>query len=130
DPIKGVSHGDALAAVARGQILLGANYAHKTGLGRGDMLTLAGSHARYTARIAGVVQTLNFEDVQMSLRTMKRIFGVSTDAQVAVKAKTPALAPVLERKVNVLIEKRYANLELISAAGKRAEIDREISQQF
>jgi putative ABC transport system permease protein len=130
DPIKGVSRGDALRAVAHGQFLVGASYAHKAGLGRGDRLTLAGSHGRYTARIAGVVQTLNFEDVQMSLATMKRIFGVSTDAQVAVKAKTPALAPALERKVNALIEKRYTNLEVVSAAGKRAEIDREISKQF
>src|SRR5205085_6769840 len=67
---------------------------------------------------------------EMSLATMRDIYGVTADSQLAVKAWSGGQAPALERRVQKLVAGRYSNLELVSAAGRKAEIDREISQQF
>jgi putative ABC transport system permease protein len=133
EPVKGVSRAAALAAVARGGVLLGGSYAHRAHLSRGDSLELIGPAGRARARVVGVVDALNEaagNNMQVSLATMEQVYGVTNNAELAVKAKTAALAPVLERKLDHLIGTRYPNLELVSAAGRKAEVDAEISRQF
>jgi len=133
EAVRGVSRAAALAGVARGGVLLGASYANRAGLKRGDHIALTGPAGHYQAPVVGVFNVVNDaggNNIQMSLATMKRVYGVTTDAQLAVKAKTPGQAPALERGLNRLIENRYQNLELVSAAGKKAEINKEISKQF
>jgi putative ABC transport system permease protein len=133
EPIKDVSRAEALAGVARGGILLGGSYAHRAHLARGDRLLLRGPAGQTRAPVVGIIDALNEaagNNLQMSLATMKRVYGVTADAELAVKAKSPALAPALERRLDRLIAARYQNLELVSAAGRKAEVDAEISKQF
>jgi putative ABC transport system permease protein len=133
EPVKGISRAAALTGVARGGVLLGGSYAHHAHLQRGDSVLLRGPAGQTRAPVVGVIDALNESagnNLQMSLATMKRVYGVTADAQLAVKAKTPAQAPQLERKLEGLIAHDYQNLELVSAAGRKAEVDAEISRQF
>jgi putative ABC transport system permease protein len=66
----------------------------------------------------------------MSLATMRDVYGLTANSQLAVKAWNSAQAPALERRVQKLVDSRYQNLELVSLAGRKAEIDKEIGQQF
>jgi putative ABC transport system permease protein len=133
EPVDGVSRAIALEGVARGGVLVGGSYAHRAHLARGDSILLRGAAGSTRARVVGVFESLNEvagNNLQMSLATMKRVYGVTADAQLAVKAASPAQAPALERKLDRLISARYQNLELVSSAGRKAEVDAEISRQF
>jgi putative ABC transport system permease protein len=68
--------------------------------------------------------------LQMSAQTMKAVYGQTTTAQVAVVARSHAQIPALERRMQRLIRRDYPNLELQSAAGKKREVNDEISTQF
>lgn len=132
-PVQGVDRAAALAAVGRGEVLAGGNYAHRAGLERGDPIVLNGPAGRVRTRVAGVIDAVDENaghNLQMSLATMKRVYGVTADAQLAVKARKPAFVPVLERRIDRLIAAHYQNLELVSAAGRKAQVDAEISRQF
>jgi putative ABC transport system permease protein len=129
-PIKGAAAADAYAGLGIGGVILGANYAHKAHLKVGDTLMLRGPRATREAPVVGITQTLEPKDLEMSLATMRDIYGVTANSQLAVKAWSAAQAPALERRVHQLVDKRYENLELVSLAGRKAEVDKEISQQF
>jgi putative ABC transport system permease protein len=129
-PIKGATTEDAYRGLAIGGVILGANYAEKTHLKVGDTLTLQGPRGTRDAPVVGVIQTLEPRDLEMSLATMRDIYGVTANSQLAVKAWSSAQAPALERRVQKLVDGRYVNLELVSLAGRKAEVDKEISQQF
>src|SRR5204862_6730674 len=64
------------------------------------------------------------------LGTMRDIYGVTPASQLAVKAWSPGQTRALQRRVQRLVHTHYVNLELVSMAGRKAEVDREISQQF
>ena len=68
--------------------------------------------------------------MQMSLATMRDVYGVAEDAQLAVKAGSPGEAIALERRIAAVVDRDYPNLELLSAAEVKQEIDDQISQQF
>jgi putative ABC transport system permease protein len=129
-PLGGVDRADAYRKLATGGVILGANYAHKAGLKRGDELVLDGSHRSLRATVAGVMQSLSSGDVWMSLATMRSLLGATNDAQLAVKAAPGANVAALQHRIQSLIDSRYANLEMVSLADRRAEINKEISQQF
>jgi putative ABC transport system permease protein len=132
-PVKGVSRRQAMAALGEGGVIVGGMYANSAGLERGDIVRIDGPKARYYAWVVGVLDTLSESggnNMYMSLETMHLVYGVTADSQLAIKATSDAQEPVLERKVNALIDARYQNLELQSAAARKSEIDREISQQF
>src|SRR5215216_278354 len=129
-PIKGAAAADAYAGLGIGGVILGANYAHKAHLKVGDTLMLRGPRGTHEAPVVGITQTLEPKDLEMSLATMRDIYGVTANSQLAVKAWSAAQAPALERRVHQLVDKRYENPELVSLAGRKAEVDKEISQQF
>jgi putative ABC transport system permease protein len=129
-PIKGATRDEAYRRLGIGGVILGANYAYKTHLGVGDTIMLRGPRATREAPVVGVTQTLEPRDIQMSLATMRDVYGVTANSQLAVKAWNASQAPALERRVQKLVSDRYANLELVSLAGRKAEIEREVNQQF
>jgi putative ABC transport system permease protein len=129
-PIKGATTAEAYRRLGLGGVILGANYAHKAGLKVGDTLRLSGPRDTREAPVVGITQTLEPKDIQMSLATMRDIYGVTADSQLAVKAWNSERAPALERRVQKLVDGRYQNLELVSMAGRKAEIEKEINQQF
>jgi putative ABC transport system permease protein len=132
-PVKGVSRARALRDVSRGGILAGPQYAKAAHLKAGDHVTLNGAEGRRRARVAGVLQEIGEfagYTMQMSIGTMHAVYGVTTDAQLAVKARSDAGRAVLERRLDGLTRREYPNLELQSAADKKDEVDAQISRQF
>jgi putative ABC transport system permease protein len=129
-PIKGATSADAYRRMGLGGVILGANYAHKAGLKVGDTLVLHGPRGTRDAPVAGIIETLEPKEIEMSLATMRDIYGVTADSQLAVKAWNSEQTASLQRHVQQLIDSRYANLELVSLAGRKAEIDKEINRQF
>jgi putative ABC transport system permease protein len=129
-PIKGATREEAYRRLGIGGVILGANYAYKTHLKVGDTIVLRGPRASRQAPVVGITQTLEPRDLQMSLATMRDVYGINANSQLAVKAWDASQAPALERRVQKLVDGRYANLELVSLAGRKAEIEREINQQF
>jgi putative ABC transport system permease protein len=129
-PIKGATRADAYRRLGLGGVILGANYAHKTHLEVGDTLMLRGPRGSREAPVVGITESLEPKDLQMSLASMRDIYGVTANSQLAVKAWSSAQVPALQRRVQQLIDRHYANLELVSLAGRKAEVDKEISQQF
>jgi putative ABC transport system permease protein len=129
-PIKGATREEAYRRLGIGGVILGANYAYKTHLKVGDTIVLRGPRSSRQAPIVGITQTLEPRDLQMSLATMRDVYGVTANSQLAVKAWNASQAPPLERRVQKLVTDRYSNLELVSLAGRKAEIEREVNQQF
>ena len=129
-PIKGATSAEAYRRLGLGGVILGANYAHKSGYDVGDTLVLSGPRGRHEAPVVGITDTLEPKDMQMSLATMRDIYGVTANSQLAVKAWNAQQAPALERRVQKLIDGRFVNLEVVSMAGRKAEVDKQISQQF
>jgi putative ABC transport system permease protein len=132
-PLKGVPRDAALRVVADGGVIVGPMYAKAAGLKRGSYVTLHGANGTRRARVAGVLDNIGeFAGYQMQISadTMKAVYGRTTTALVAVTARSKAQVPALERRVGALIRKDYPNLELQSVAGKKREINKEITTQF
>jgi putative ABC transport system permease protein len=129
----GVTREQALRDVAAGGIIIGPAYASAAHLGRGDSVVLVGPDGRRRVRVAAVqdaVGPYGGRLFQMSLATMQSVYGIDSDAQLKVKARSDAARPALERRIGTLVATRYPNLELQSLADRKAEIDREIAQPF
>jgi putative ABC transport system permease protein len=132
-PIEGASRAAALDAVQHGGILVGKLYAEQAGLATGDVVTLRGGEGARRARVAGVLDAVGeFQGnlMQMSLGTMRDVYGVTDDAQLAVKASSPEVAVAVERRIGAIVDRDYPNLELLSAAEVKQNIEDQISQQF
>jgi putative ABC transport system permease protein len=131
--LKGADRAEALAGVARGGAIVGPQYAQVAGLEVGDRIHLQGPRGRADAPVVGVIDSIaggEFNEMQISLATMRRIYGVTADAQVAVRARSHVAAAALERRVDALIARDYPGLEVASMADKKAEIDQQISATF
>ena len=61
---------------------------------------------------------------------MARIYGVTTDAQLAVRARSDAARAPLERRVEGIVARDYPGLELASMADRKAEIQSQIAATF
>jgi putative ABC transport system permease protein len=131
--LAGAERAAALFGVERGGVLVGRLYAEKAGLEVGDRITLRGGAGARRARVEGVIEAVGEYQgnlMQMSLSTMREVYGVTEDAQLAVKARSPDQAAALERRIAALVDREYPNIELLSAAEVKQEIDDQISQQF
>ncbi|HET8759055.1 MAG TPA: FtsX-like permease family protein [Solirubrobacteraceae bacterium] len=131
--LEGASRADALAAVARGGAIIGPQYAQLAGLRVGDRIHLQGPRGTADVPVAGIIDSIaggEFNEMQISLATMRRVYGVTADAQVAVRARSDAAAAALGRRVDALIAREYPGLEVASLADRKAEIDQQISATF
>jgi putative ABC transport system permease protein len=131
--LDGASRADALAGVARGGAIIGPQYARLAGLHVGDRIHLRGPGGSAEAPVVGVIHSLaggEFNEMQISLDVMRRIYGVTNDAQVAVRARSDAVSPRLGRRIESLLARDYPGLELASMADRKAEIEDEISATF
>jgi putative ABC transport system permease protein len=132
-PVKSTTRDVALAKVARGGILVGPMYAKAAGLKAGSAITLRGANGTRRVRVAGVLENIGeFAGYQMQLssKLMREVYGQTSTAQLAVLARSESQRPALERRMTALIRHDYPNLELQSAAGKKKEVNDEITTQF
>lgn len=131
--IKGASRALAYGRVARGGVIVSNRYADRAGLRVGDRLSLKGPAGTQSLPVAGIVTTLaggGIPLVVMSLGTMHAIYGVTADTQILMRARSAPDRALLERKVQALVDRRYPNLEVLSNAELKANIDNHVNRQF
>jgi putative ABC transport system permease protein len=130
--IEGASRHEAFDALRRGQVTLGRGQADEIGLGVGDRITLRGPSGHVRTRVAGIVKTVIFggQTVGMSLDTMRRVYGVTADSELALKATSAAARPILERKVQRIVSNRYPNLAVLSNGELKSKVEDQVNQQF
>jgi len=131
--VAGADRADALRGVERGGVIVGKFYADQAGLSVGDHVTLSGGEGARRARVAGVLDAVGrFQgnEVEMSLATMRDVYGIHEDSQLAVKARSTDQAAALERRIAGIVDRDYPNIELLSTAEVKQQIDDQISQQF
>ena len=130
---QGISQSEAYTGLERGGVLVGRGYAVRANLERGDTLYLAGPAGRHRARVVGVVDAIGPRhgmEMRLSLATMKQVYGDYQPAELAVEAGSPDQLPALEAKVAALIDRKYPNLEMQSAADAKAEVTDEVNRTF
>ena len=130
---QGITRSEAYVGLARGGVLLGSHYANKAGLQRGDTLELVGPAGRQKTSVIGIIDAIGVMggmEMRMSLDTMRWVYGNSQPAELAVEARSAAQRPALEAKIAALLESRYPNLEMQSAADAKKEVSDEINRTF
>jgi putative ABC transport system permease protein len=117
---------------ASGAVTVGKGYADEEDLEVGDTLRLEGPSGERRARVAGIVETVLFggQTVGMSLQTMREVYGVTADSELALKATSAADRPVLERKVRSIVRRDYPNLAVLSNDELKGNVEDQVNQQF
>src|SRR5204863_7778759 len=130
--ISGASRAEAYDRLARGEVTVGKGWADETGLDVGDPITLRGPSGVVHSRVAGIVHTVVFggQTIGMSLETMRRVYGVTADSELALKATSAGARPVLKRKVERIVDSRYPNLAVLSNDELKSKIEDQVNQQF
>jgi putative ABC transport system permease protein len=130
--IDGTSRSLAFRRLAHGWVTLGEGWADETHLRVGDQITLHGSSGTRHTRVAGIVKTVVFggQTVGMSLRTMRAVYGVSADSELALKATSAAARPVLRRRVERIVRHHYPNLAVLSNDELKSKVEGQVNQQF
>jgi putative ABC transport system permease protein len=130
--IEGASREDAFARLERGWVTIGNGHADEQGLEVGDRIELDGPSGSERTRVAGIVETVVFggQTVGMSLKTLRDVYGVTGDSELALKAKSEDARPVLERKVERIVERDYPNLSVLSNQELKSDVEDQVNQQF
>ncbi len=130
--LQGGTRDQVFRRMSRGQVTVGKGHAEEQDLAVGDTVELEGPSGDRRARVAGIVETVVFggQTISMSLETMKEIWGVTADSELALKARSEADRPVLERKVERIVEADYPNLAVLSNAELKADVEERVNQQF
>lgn len=129
---EGAASAAVMAGLERGGAVLGKGYAEAIGSGVGDTVKLEGASGARRVPVVGVFETLeaNGNEVMVSLATMKRVYGVETNTQLAVNASSPAQRKPLLRAVDRLIATTYPGVEAISNSEVKQKYEDQINQQF
>jgi putative ABC transport system permease protein len=118
--------------MARGEVTLGEGHSDETGLGVGERIELDGPSGARRARIAGIVETVIFggQTVGMSLETMREVYGVTADSELAIKAASPAQRDELQSRVERILRRDYPNLTALSNEELKSEVEDQVDEQF
>ena len=118
--------------LADGQVTIGEGHADETGLGVGDRIVLDGPSGSERTRVAGIVETVIFggQTIGMSLPTMRDVYGVNADSELALKAKTPGDRAALERRVEGILAADFPNLVALSNEEVKSEVEARVNEQF
>jgi putative ABC transport system permease protein len=130
--IEGASREEVFARLERGQITVGKGLADETGIQVGDTVRIEGPSDARRVRVAGIVDTVLFggQTFGMSLQTMAEVYGNTQDTELALKATSDEARPVLERKVERIVERDHPNLAVLSNDELKSDIQSQINQQF
>ena len=132
-PVKGASRAAALRGVARGGALIGPRYAQLANLTVGDRIVLRGSRATRTVPVTGVLDGITDfggNVMEVSLDTLRSVYGVTSDAQLAVRARSDAAAAPLGRRIEALLRRSYPGVELASVTDKKQEVRKQVEATF
>jgi putative ABC transport system permease protein len=130
--IEGTSRAQAFSRMEHGWVTLGKGWADETGLGVGDRITLQGPSGTRRTRVAGVVDTVVFggQTVSMSVRTLRQVYGVTADSELALKATSAAARPALRHRVERIVRRDYPNLAVLSNDELKSKVEDQVNQQF
>jgi putative ABC transport system permease protein len=126
------SREEGFARVARGGVSIGRGYADEAGIKVGDTMKLEGPSGTREARVAGLVDTVfaGGQTVGMSLRTMRDVYGITADSQIALKATSKNTRKPLQKSVEKILKHDYPNLTALSNDQLKSDIEDQVSQQF
>jgi putative ABC transport system permease protein len=129
---EGGATAEVMAGLGAGGIVLGKGYADDIGVGVGDTIELKGASASRRAPVVGLLDTFEAsgDEVMLSLDTMKGVYGIDTDSQLAVTARAPADRKPLAAALNRLLERDYPGVEAVSNATVKKNYEDQINQQF
>jgi len=130
--IDGASRSEAYRRIDNGWVTVGRGWADETGLDVGDPITLRGPAGRTRTRVAGIVNTVIFggQTVGMSLKTIRHVYGVTSDSELALKATSAAARPVLRRRVERIVRRDYPNLAVLSNDELKSNVENQVNRQF
>jgi putative ABC transport system permease protein len=128
----GASREQVYERIGRGQVTVGKGYADEDGIEVGDTLVLEGPSDTRRARVAAIVETIfaGGQTVGLSLETMRDVYGVTADSQLALKAASDSARPELEREVERLVERDYPNLTVLSNDELKSDVEDQLNQSF
>jgi putative ABC transport system permease protein len=132
-PVKGATRESALRSVAAGGVIIGPQYARLADLDVGDVVSLHGPGGHARAPVTGVldgIADMGGNEMQMSLETMRRVYRITNDAQLAVRARSDAAAGPLGRRIEALVARDYPGVELGSVVDKKQEVRDQVSATF
>ncbi|OLE35124.1 MAG: hypothetical protein AUG48_11675, partial [Actinobacteria bacterium 13_1_20CM_3_68_9] len=130
--IEGTSRALAFDRMRHGWVTLGKGWADETGLGVGDPITLRGPSGTRRTHVAGIVDTVVFggQTVSMSLGTLRDVYGVTSDSELALKATSAAARPTLQRRVDRIVGRDHPNLAVLSNDQLKSKVENQVNQQF
>jgi putative ABC transport system permease protein len=130
--IQGAPREEVFRRMTDGEVTVGRAYADEKDLAVGDTLKLEGPSGNRMARIAGIVETVVFggQTVGMSLKTMERVYGVSGDSELALRATSEADRQVLRRRVQAIVSRDYPNLSVLSNDELKDDVEAQVNEQF
>ena len=93
---------------------------------------LEGPSGNERSKVAGIVETVfaGGQTVGMSLKTIERVYGVTADSDLAVKASSDDARPDLEAAVEKIVEKDYPNLTVLSNEELKSQVEEQLNQTF
>jgi putative ABC transport system permease protein len=118
--------------LARGEVSVGRGYADEAGIDVGDTMVLDGPSGRQKARVAGIVRTVfaGGQTVGMSLKTIREVFGVTADSELAIKARSDSERGTLEDKIQKVVDADYPNLAVLSNDELKSKVEDQLNQTF
>jgi putative ABC transport system permease protein len=130
--IEGAPRLEVFERMTGGEVTVGKAYSEEKDLAVGDTLKLDGPSGTRRARIAGIVETVIFggQTVGMSLRTMDRVYGVTADSELALRATSAPARPVLRRKVSRIVAADYPNLSVLDNEELKGNVEDQVNEQF
>ena len=80
--------------------------------------------------VIDAIGPMNGMEMRLSLDTMRQVYGNYQPAELAVEARNAETRPALEAKIAALLDRKYPNLEMQSAADAKKEVSDEINRTF
>ncbi len=132
DYAGGLDEDEVLPEVAEGRITVGDALARKEKLEAGDAVRLRGPSGKLRTKVAGVVETAIFggQTIGMSLKTMRQVYGVKRDSNLAVEATSPSARPTLRRRIERIVDRDFPQLQVLSNDELKTEIESQVDEQF
>lgn len=128
----GASREQAYGRIGKGQVTVGQGYADEDEIEVGDTIVLEGPSDTRRAKVAGIVETIlaGGQTVGMSLVTLREVYGVTADSQLALKARSDDARPRLQKQVEKLLDRDYPNLTVLSNDELKSDVEDQLNQSF
>lgn len=129
---EGTSTAKAMAGLAAGGTIVGKGFAEDAGIKIGDTIPLKGAGGARGAPVVATVDTFEASgnEVMVSLRTMKQVYGITSDSVLAVNAASPDVRRLLGTKIHRLLATDFPGYEAVSNTKLKQHYEDQINQQF